>query len=466
MEIVSYYSVIELFDKIVITTGKIVWGPHLLLLLVGSGIYFTVRLRGIQIRHFVYALKNVALGVQQKDRSQDKKGDISPLQALMTALAAVVGNGNIVGVATAIALGGPGSIFWMWVAALFGMATKFCEAVLGVHYRQSNPDGTMLGGPMLYLEDSIKKGGIGKILAGFFALSLGLRALLSTSMVQSNSIAIALETQIGLDKWISGLLLASLVWVVIIGGIKSIGRIAELLAPFMSVIYIVAGIAIMALYWRELPAVMLRIVSEAFSRSAAAGGFAGSSVMMAMRFGVARGSYSNEAGSGSAAIAHSAAKTNQPVRQGLIAMIDVFMDTMVICSITAFSILLTGEWLTGSTGAELATNSFQKSIPFGGWVVVFSSILFGYTSVITWPYFGEQCFAYLFCFGVKKYYRWAFCGFLFLGSMVKVNSIWLLADTLNGLMVLPNMIGILALSGLIVSITTTYFKKKLKHNNK
>jgi AGCS family alanine or glycine:cation symporter len=449
---------IELFDNIVITTGRVVWGPHLLLLLVGTGIYFTYRLRGIQFRMFVYAVKNVILGIQKKDRFRDKEGDISPLQSLMTGLAAVVGNGNIVGVATALALGGPGAIFWMWVAALFGMATKFCEAVLGVHYRQINPDGSILGGPMLYLKDSIKWGGIGKILAGFFALSLGLRALLSTSMVQSNSISIALNTQIGMEKWMSGLLLAFLVWIVIIGGIKSIGRFAEILAPLMSIVYISSGIAIMILFWREIPGIIYVIVSEAFTGTAATGGFAGSSIMMAVRFGVARGSYSNEAGSGSAAIAHSAAKTDQPVRQGLIAMLDVFLDTIVICSITAFAILLTGEWLTGATGAELATNSFQKSIPFGGWIIVFSSILFGYTSVITWPYFGEQCFAYLFGFWIKPYYRWAFCGFVFLGSMVKVNSIWLLADTLNGLMVLPNMIGILALSGLIVSITSKYFQ--------
>ncbi|MFC1552992.1 alanine/glycine:cation symporter family protein [candidate division KSB1 bacterium] len=434
----------------------------MLILLIGAGLFLTIRLKGIQFSRFLFSIKNVLLGARRKDGSSEKTGDISPFQALMTSLAAAVGNGNIAGVATAIALGGPGAVFWMWVSAVVGMATKFSEVVLAIHYRKSNPDGTMLGGPMLYLLDIFKWKRIGKILAAFFAFAMGMKALFSTSMVQSNSIALALETHLGITNWVTGILLAFVTWIVIIGGIKSVAKFTEILAPFMSIVYILGGLSVIAIYWQAVPDVFNMIFSDAFTGTAATGGFAGATVMNAVRYGVARGSYSNEAGIGSAAVAHSSAKTDEPVKQGLIAMMDVFIDTLVLCTLSAFVILLTGEWLLGTTSTELVTSAFvNSSLPLGGWIVVLSSILFGYSSLISWPYFGEQAFAYLFGFWIKRYYRWAFCVVVFLGSIVKVNTVWLIGDTLNGLMAIPNLLGLLMLSGIIVNITRKYFESKL-----
>lgn len=446
------------FGEVVEFTGKVVWGPQMLLLLVGTGLYLTFRLKFIQVLKFMFASRVIWGGVKRSDKSEKEKGDISPYQALTMSLAAAVGNGNIAGVATAIAVGGPGAVFWMWVTAVVGMATKFGEVVLGLHYRKTNPDGTILGGPMMYLKDAFpwKKGGV--ILAGFFAFAMGLKCLFSVSMVQSNSIALAFNTHFDIPMWVSGLALAGVTWIVIIGGVKKISRITEFLAPIMSLIYIAGGLVVIFLFYKELPAVVTRIFSEAFTGTAALGGFTGSTFMIAMRFGVARGSYSNEAGIGSAAVAHAAAKTNQPVRQGLIAMMDVFIDTMILCTITAFVILLTGEWLTGTTSTEMTTMAFDKSLPVvGGWIVVLSSFLFGYSSMISWPYMGEQGWAYLFGQGIRKYYRWVFCILIFFGSLTKVNTVWLLADTVNGLMALPNLIGVLALSGVIIKLTKEHF---------
>jgi len=451
---------LNLLDEIFIFTGKVIWGPHMLLLLIGTGIFLTTRLNGIQFRRFLYATKYTLLGARRKDKSQEKSGDITPFQALMTSLAAAVGNGNIAGVATAIAIGGPGAIFWMWVSAVVGMATKFSEVVLGIHYRKTNPDGTMLGGPMIYLREAIQWKGLGKVLAGFSAFAMGLKALLSPSMVQSNSIALAVETHLGINKIMTGIFLAVLTWMVIIGGIKSIGRFSEFLAPFMSIIYIAAGIAVVVLYRQAITGMVYGIISQAFTGTAVTGAFMGSTMMMAMRYGVARGSYSNEAGIGSAAVAHAAAKTDQPARQGLIAMMDVFVDTIILCTITSFVVLATGEWSAGSTSTEMVTIAFDKSIPFGGWVVVLSSLLFGYSSMISWPYFGEQAFASIFGFWIKKYFRWIFCILVVCGSVIKVDTVWLMGDTVNGLMAIPNLIGLLALSGVIVNIMRSYFTNK------
>ncbi|MFC1561990.1 alanine/glycine:cation symporter family protein [candidate division KSB1 bacterium] len=448
-----------LLDEIVKLTGAIVWGPHMLLLLIGTGIFLTWRLYGIQFHRFLFAVKYILLGIRRKDKSQDKSGDISPFQALMTSLAAAVGNGNIAGVATAIALGGPGAIFWMWLSAVVGMATKFSEVLLGVHFRKSNSDGTVMGGPMIYLHEAIKWKGIGRILAGFSAFAMGMKALFTPSLVQSNSIALAVETHLGINTWVTGIFLAIITWIVIVGGIKSIGRFAEFISPFMSILYIAAGIAVMIVFWRAIPTVFGAIFSQAFTGTAAVGGFTGSTVMMGLRYGVARGSYSNEAGIGSSAVAHAAAKTDQPVRQGIIAMMDVFIDTILICTITAFVVLATGEWETGTSSTEAVTNAFEMTIPFGGWIVVLSSLLFGYSSMISWPYMGAQSFAYLFGLWVKKYFAWVFCVLVIFGSSLKVNTVWLIGDTLNGLMAIPNLIGLIALSGIVVKLTKIYFNQ-------
>lgn len=444
-------------DRIVEAAGNAIWGPQTLLLLIGTGVFLSWRLGGIQFARFLYASKHVLLGVRRKDESQDKSGDISPLQALMTSLSATVGNGNIAGVTTAIVLGGPGAIFWMWISAIFGMATKYSEVLLGVLYRKTNPDGTVLGGPMIYLKEAIKWKGLGKKLAVFSAFAMGMKALFTPSMVQSNSIALVVESQWGIDNWITGIFLAIITWVVIVGGIKSIGRTAEFLAPFMSFLYIAFGVSVMALLWREIPGVFSAIFSEAFTGTAVAGGFSG--WMMGVRYGVARGSYSNEAGIGSAAVAHAAAKTDSPVKQGLIAMLDVFIDTIIICSITAFVVLATGIWQSGSTSTAAVADAFEATIPFGGVVVVLSSLLFGYSSMITWPYFGEQAFASIFGFGVKKWFRYAFCILIILGSFIKVDTVWQMGDFFNGMMAIPNLIGLLAMSGIIIKITKSYFQK-------
>ncbi|MFC1557398.1 alanine/glycine:cation symporter family protein [candidate division KSB1 bacterium] len=453
---------VHFLDRFFEISGEIVWGPHMLILLIGTGIFFTFRLRGLQFHRLRNAAALMMLGVRRKDRSADKKGDITPLQALMTSTSAVVGNGNIAGVATAIALGGPGAVFWMWITGFVGMATKFSEVMLGVHFREYNPDGTILGGPMLYLREAIKWKNTGKLFSLFFAFAIGLKALLTTSMQQSNSITLAVESHIGIERWIVGLVLALLTWAVIVGGIKSIGRIAEFIAPAMSLVYIIGGSLVLIVFWKTLPEVFMRIFSDAFSGTAAAGGFAGATLMNAMRFGIARGSYSNEAGTGSSPFAHAAAKTDEPVRQGLIAMLDVFIDTIILCTITALVILSSGQWLTGTTSTELATSAFETGIPFGGWIVVLSSLLFGYSSLISWPYIGEQAWAYLFGFGIKKYYRWGFCLFVFLGSIVKVNTVWLMVDTMNGVQAVPNLIGILLLSGVVVRITGSYLRNGTK----
>ena len=451
---------IEFIDEFFVISGEIVWGPHLLLLLIGTGIFFSIRLTGLQCRHFLNASRLVLKGIKRKDQSQDKKGDISPFQALMTSTSSVVGNGNIAGVATAIALGGPGAIFWMWVTGFVGMATKFSEVLLAVHYRKTNPDGTILGGPMLYLRESIKWKNTGKIFSVFFAFAIGLKALLTTSMQQSNSIVLAVEAHLGIQKWIIGLLLAVITWLVIIGGIKSIARFAELIVPLMSFIYIIGGIAIVAIYYQLFPGIISQIFSQAFNGTAAVGGFTGAKLMNTIRFGVARGSYSNEAGTGSSPFAHSAAKTDEPVQQGLIAMLDVFIDTIILCTMTALVILSTGEWTNGTTSTELVTSAFETGLPYGGWIVVLSSFLFGYSSLVSWPYIGEQAWAYLFGFWIKKYYRWAFCVFIFLGSIIKVDTVWLMVDTMNGIQAIPNLIGILALSGVVVSIVRSYQNKE------
>jgi len=453
-------EIIHFIDEFFVISGEVVWGPHMLILLIGTGLFYSVRLSGLQLRQFLTAVRLLIQGIGRSKSDNEKKGDISPFQALMTSASSVIGNGNIAGVATAIALGGPGAVFWMWITGFVGMATKFSEVLLGVYYRKNNPDGTILGGPMLYLRDAIKWKNIGKIFAVFFAFAIGLKALVTTSMQQSNSIVLAVEAHVGIEKWMIGLFLAVITWCVIIGGIKSIARIAELIAPTMSILYISCGVLVMIIYARSIPGILVQILSDAFSGTAAAGGFAGATLMNTIRFGIARGSYSNEAGTGSSPFAHAAAKTDEPVQQELIAMLDVFIDTIVLCSITAFVILLTGEWLSGTTSTDLVTSAFQTRLPFGGWIVVGSSFLFGYSSLISWPYIGEQAWAFLFGFHIKKYYRWGFCLFVFLGSIIKVNTVWLMVDTLNGIQAIPNLIGILALSGVVISTTRSYINRK------
>ena len=454
-------GIIGAFDATARFLGMVVWGPHMLLLLIGTGLFLTYRLKLIQFFRLPHAVRLIVRGATRKDGSERNEGDISPFQALTTSLAAAVGNGNIGGVATAIFIGGPGAVFWIWVSAFLGMASKYSEVVLGVHFRKKNSDGSMLGGPMLYLRDAFPWKRLGLILAGFFAFSMGMRCLFAVSMIQSNSITLAVQASTGVPMWISGIVLAFITWIVIIGGIKTIARITEFLSPFMALIYMIGGAVVILFHFGELPGVISRIFSDAFTGSAATGGFAGATVMQAMRFGTARGVYSNEAGMGSAAVVHSAAKSDQPVRQGLFAMMDVFIDTIILCSISALAVLVTGEWLSGADSTEMTAKAFSQALPaVGGGLVALSSFLFGYSSLISWPYMGEQGFAYLFGTWTKNYFRWAFCFLIFIGSLVKVQTVWAVGDIFTGLMAVPNLIGLMALSGLIVRLTRQYMKSQ------
>lgn len=435
--------------------ADLVWGPHTLLLLFGVGFYLTIRLRFLQLRGFGLSFRLLMGKKGYGDSEEDSHGDISPFQALTTSLAATIGNGNIAGVCTAIAMGGPGSIFWMWLCAFFGMATKIVGAVLGQKFKQIAPDGTIAGGPMYYITH-----GLGlPWLAGTFAFFMGGKALVSTTIIQSNSIAIALKTQLGLDLWISGLGLAVLVWLVIVGGIRSIARITVFLSPFMVFLYIIGAFFCLARFAPQIPHALSLIFVGAFKPSAVTGGIAGVTVAHAIRYGFARGAYSNEAGTGTAAVFHAAARTGEPVRQGLIASLDVFVDTIIVCSLTALAVLVTGVWTEG-TSTEMTVNAFNAAIPgIGGLIVAGSSLLFGYSSLIANPYYGMISYSFLCGSWIKKPFPWLFCALIILGAVIKVEVAWSIGDIFNGMMVFTNMIGVLGLAGLAVLSIKTYLEK-------
>jgi len=442
------------FNRLIKLLGTIVWGPHLVILLLGVGFFFTLRLRFLQARKlglaFKFALNRKGLG----ETKAEKQGDISPFQALTTSLAATIGNGNIAGVCTAIAMGGPGAVFWMWLSAFFGMATKIVEAVLGQKFKTILPDGSVAGGPMYYIRQGLNL----PFLAGIFAFFMGCKPLFSTSTIQSNSISLALKTQFGLQPWISGLLLAGLTWLVIIGGIKSIAQVTAFLSPIMVILYVGGALVTIAIFARQLPQALSLIFIGAFHPAALTGGMAGATVARAIRYGLSRGAYSNEAGTGTAAVFHATAKTSEPVRQGLIASLDVFIDTLIICSLTGLTVLVSGAWTEG-TSTQMTVNAFNAALGGGGLIVVASSFLFGYSSLIAVPYYGEIAFSYLFGVGIKKPYRWAFCVLIFLGSILEVEVTWSIGDIFNGMMALSNLIGLVGLSGLAIYLVRNYFRQ-------
>jgi len=447
--------VTDFFDRPIIFIANLVWGPHTVLLLLGVSIYLTLRLRFLQIRGFKLSLRLLMGKKSYGDTVEGGEGDISPFQAVSISLAAVIGNGNIAGVCAAIAMGGPGSVFWMWLAAFFGMTTKIVEAVLGQKFRQIAPDGTVAGGPMYYISHGLKL----PWLAGTFAFFMGGKAMISTTIVQSNSIALALNTQFGLDFWIAGLGLAVLVWLVIVGGIKSIARITVFLSPFMVFIYLIGAFICLIVFAAEIPHAFSLIFVGAFNPSALGGGLAGVTISQAIRQGMAKGAYSNEAGTGTAAVFHAAARTGEPVRQGLIASLDVFVDTIVICSLTALAVLTTGAWTDGIS-TQMTVNAFNAAMPgIGGMIVVGSSFLFGYSSLIANPYYGMISYSYLFGDWIKKPFPWVFCALIFVGSVMKVEIAWSIGDIFNGMMVFTNMIGVLGLAGTAVIAIRSYLEK-------
>lgn len=422
--------------------GKIsgwVWGPPLLILLVGTGIYLTVRIGFLQMRLLPYSLK-LAFTKQQDKQSE---GDISHFQALMTALAATVGTGNIAGVATAVFTGGPGAVFWMWITAFFGMATKYAEAVLAVKYRVEDENGEMSGGPMYYLERGLGQKWLGVLFALFGAVA----AFGIGNLVQSNSVASVVQSTFSVPAWVTGIVLTLFTALAILGGIKSIGKVTALFVPVMALFYLVAGLAVMILNFDLVPAAIALIFTDAFTGEAVAGGALGTVI----RMGVARGVFSNEAGLGSAPIAAAAAKTDLPGRQALVSMTQVFIDTIVICSITGITIVMGGLYTGDVTAADLTSATFAKFLGQSGSIIVAVGLLFFASStIIGWSYYGEKCFSYLFSKNVVIYYRIAYVVAVFIGAISQLQIVWGVADIMNGLMALPNLIGLLGLSGVVV----------------
>jgi len=434
-----------------------VWGPPMLVLLVGTGVYLTILLRGVQLRALGHSLW---LAFVKRKEDQPSEGDISHFQALMTALAATVGTGNIAGVATAITTGGPGALFWMWITGLFGMATKYSEAVLAVKFRKVDKFGTMSGGPMYYLSKGLGRRWLGVI----FAIFASVAAFGIGNMVQSNSVADAVEALFHIPFWVTGLILAIATAMVILGGIKSIGRVTALLVPVMILFYMGASLTIVAINYHRVPEIFLLVLKHAFTPTAAVGGFAGAAVMLTIRMGVTRGVFSNESGLGSAPIAAAAAKTNEPVRQALVSMTQTFIDTLVVCSLTGFVIISSGLWSSGETGAELTTLAFNSALPgnVGGLIVTIGLILFAYSTILGWSYYGEKTIQYLLGERAVYPYRALFCIVVGFGAVFKLKLVWSIADVMNGLMALPNLVGLLGLGGVIAWETRRYFRIYVK----
>ena len=434
------------------TLSSFIWGPVTLVLLLGVGIYLSLGLKLMP-----WAKIPHAFGLLKQGRKASGDGDIPPFQALMTALSATVGTGNIAGVATAIFIGGPGAIFWMWITALFGMATKYAEAVLAVKYRETDQLGKHVGGPMYYIKNGL--GQNWQWLAFLFALFGTIAAFGIGNMVQSNSVADALNTNFGVNTQLTGSIIAALAALVILGGIKRIGTVAGKLVPIMAILYIVGSLLIILAELDQVPAALMVIVDSAFNGHAAAGGFAGATVLMAIRFGIARGIFSNEAGLGSAPIAHAAAQTDNPVRQGMIGMLGTFIDTIIICTMTALVIIISGAWTSGETGASLSTLAYGSSMPFGEYIITFGLVIFAFTTILGWSYYGERCAEYIFGTKIILPYRLLWIAAVFIGASQKVNLIWLLADVMNGFMALPNLIALALLSPVVFKISKEYFSQ-------
>ncbi|MCY3755461.1 MAG: sodium:alanine symporter family protein [Alphaproteobacteria bacterium] len=452
-------------NSLIGSVNAFVWGPPMLGMLAVTGVLLTLGLVFMPWRKVGYGFRLLF----DKD-APSGQGEVKPFNALMTALSATVGTGNIAGVATAIALGGPGAIFYMWLIALFGMATKYAEAVCAVTYREVDANGKYVGGPMYYLRNGVGEFApeLGKWLGIAFAVFGAVAAFGIGNAVQVNSMGAALADSFGMPPWVTGVIVAALVGVVVIGGIQRIGEVAGKLVPAMIVLYLGAGLLILVINIAAIPDAVGLIFTHAFTPAAATGGFAGAAVAAAIRFGIARGVFSNESGLGSAAIAHAAAQTNSPVRQGLIAMLGTFIDTLVVCTITALVILTSGAWtMTGAdggglTGAVLTSTGFDSTLTGGRYIVTVALAVFAFTTILGWSYYGERCWQYLFRERSVVIYRglWVLAALAF--ANVKVDLVWNLADTLNGLMAVPNLIGLLLLAPVVFKVTREYFDKEGK----
>lgn len=433
-----------------------VWGPPLLILLTGIGIYLTVVLKGLQFRYLGYALKLV-FG-RSKHPEAEGKGDISHFESLMTALAATIGIGNIAGVATALTVGGLGALFWMWVTALLGMATKYAEAILAVKYRITDERGEMCGGPMYFIE-----AGLGwKWLAICFSFFGAIAALGGGNMLQANSVADVMYTMFHIDPWISGITVAALTGLTLLGGIKSIGKVAGFLVPFMAIFYILGASVILALNIDKVPGTVIDIFKHAFTGQAAFGGFLGSTMLLALRVGVSRGLMTSEAGLGTASIAAAAAKTDLPGRQALVSMTGSFLATIIMCTVTGLVLGVTGVFGLADeegkllNGASMTVAAFNTAFSGGGYIVTIGLILFAFTTLLGWSYYGEKCVEYLFGYRSVPFYRILFTLFIIPGAVLELDIVWKISDVFNGLMAFPNLIALCALSGTVLKETHSF----------
>lgn len=424
------------------------WGPWLLGLLLGTGLWLTVRLRGIQFRSLLYAMRLAF------SREREGEGDVSRFSSLMTALAATVGTGNIAGVSAAVALGGPGAIFWMWVTGLVGMATKYSEGFLAVKFRRINGRGEISGGPMYYLEEGLKKKWLGICFAVFGAAA----AFGVGNMAQANTAAIAVGGAAGLNSFAVGILLSVLTGVVVIGGIKRIAEVSSCFVPFMAAVYFMGALVVVLSHREHLVSGLMLVFEQAFSATAAAGGFAGATLADGIRYGVARGLFSNESGMGSAPIVAAAARTNHPCKQALVSMTGTFIDTLIVCSITAMAVSSTGVWTSGETGVALTLQAFSAGLPgyWGKLLVTVGTVTFAFSTILAWEYYGEKCFEYLFGEKYISYYRRAWVLFVFIGAQIKLETVWNISDAMNALMAVPNLIGLVCLSKILVRETRLY----------
>ena len=446
---------LETIEKVLNAIDTFVWGPPLLILLVGTGIYFTWKLKLLQVGKLGLAFKYVF--AKDEDKDAEAKGDVTSFGALCTALSSTIGTGNIVGVATAVVAGGPGAIFWMWVAAFFGMATKYAEGVLAIKYRTVDENGEMAGGPMYYIEKGLNNKWLAKMFAVF---GVGVALLGIGTFGQVNSITKAVELSFNIPIWVTAIVVTILVALVTLGGIKRITKVSEAIVPFMAILYIVGVLIVLAVNIKALPGAIALIIESAFNPKAAFGGATGVTIMVAMRNGVGRGVFSNEAGLGSAPIAAAAAKTKEPVRQGLISMTGTFIDTIIICTLTGLAIVITSQYNVGLEGAEVTTAAFKSAIPtFGVYLVNIGLIFFAFTTIIGWNYYGERCIHYL--GGVKaiKPFKIIFIGFVAAGPFLPLALIFIIADIVNALMAVPNLVGLIGLRKEVIAETKDYFER-------
>ena len=442
-----------MFEQAVLTIYEIVWGPILLALLLGTGVFLTLGLKGMTIRKIPYAFRQLLKG-----RKGSGEGEVTPFNALMTSLSSTVGTGNIAGVATAISLGGPGALFWMWLTALVGMATKYAEAVLAVNYRETDAQGKKVGGPMYYIKNGL--GNNWKFLGILFAIFGSLAGFGLANTVQSHEVSKVLAQNYSIPTHYSGIVMAVLVGMVLLGGIKRIGAVAGKLVPFMTIVYVISTVWILASHYEAIPGAIALIMDSAFNGMAATGGFAGAAMIAGLRAGVARGIFSNESGLGSAPIAHAAAETNSPVRQGTIAMLGTFIDTIIICTMTGLVLVASGAWNGDLVGANMTRSVFTSSLPFGDTIFTLSLVLFAFTTMLGWSYYGERCAEFLFGPKVITPYRVLWVVGIYIGTQMEGGIVWKLADILNGMMAFPNLIAVLFLSPVVFKLTREYFAEE------